>query len=173
MAARVSGFVHLHCHSSWSLLDGALPAEALAHLAAEAGFEAIALTDHDALTGAVRFSKACRAAGIKPVYGAELTLATGDHITALARDRTGYANLCRLISTAHLTHERGAPATTFEQIAEHRDGLVILSGCERGEVARLAAAGAIPQAMAAAEKWRALAGDAFRIEVFDHRTYGS
>jgi error-prone DNA polymerase len=173
LGLTVTGFVHLHSHSTWSLLDGAIPAEALPRLAAVHGMEAIALTDHDALTGAVRFSKACRAAGVKPVYGAELTLATGDHITALARDRTGYANLCRLISAAHLTHERGAPATTFEQIAEHRDGLVILSGCERGEVARLAAAGAIPQAIAAAEKWRALAGDAFRIEVFDHRTYGS
>src|ERR671915_2249196 len=130
MAIRVSGFVHLHCHSSWSLLDGALPAEALAHLAAEVGAEAVALTDHDALTGAVRFSKACRGAGIKPIFGAELTVGPanpigdpasntnrvrtvspptrgevcgadgGDrpaqsHVTVIARNATGYGNLCR------------------------------------------------------------------------------
>src|SRR5918999_1978752 len=131
----VSGFTHLHCHSTWSLLDGAIPAESLPHAAAALGFEAVAMTDHDSLLGAVRFSQACRAAGIKPIFGAELTLDNG-HITAVARNERGYANLCRLISGAHLTNERGAPQTTFEQVAAHSEGLFVLSGCARSEVAR-------------------------------------
>ena len=166
-------FVHLHCHTTWSLLDGAIPAEALPPMAAERGYEAVALTDHDSLTGAVRFAKSCRSAGIKPIYGAELTLERGAHVTAIARDRTGYANLCRLISGAHLNHERGKPETTRAAIAERAEGLFILSGCERGEVARLAAAGEMPTAIEAARRWRDEIGDGYRIEVFDHRGYGS
>ena len=168
----MSGFVQLHCHSTWSLLDGAIPAETLPWLAAELGYEAVALTDHDALTGAVRFARACRDAGIKPIYGAELTLAGGHHVTAIARDATGYANLCRLISAAHLGNERGEPHTTFDAIAQRAEGLFVLSGCEKGEVARLAAAGTMPQAIEAARRLRNAIGEGFRIEVFDHRGYG-
>ena len=168
------GFVHLHSHSTWSLLDGAISADALPHLAAELGYDAIALTDHDALTGAVRFSNACRAAGIKPIYGTELTIQSEraerpEHVTLLARTPTGYANLCRLISAAHLGNERGRPSSTFDEVAARSEGLYVLSGCRNGEVARLAAAGALPQAIAAAERWRTAIGDRYRIEVFDHR----
>jgi error-prone DNA polymerase len=172
----VSGFAHLHCHSSWSLLDGAMPAEALPHIAASYGMEAIALTDHDALTGAVRFSRACKDAGIKPIFGAELGVRNGavlDHITLLAQNSTGYGNLCHLISDAHLSHERGSPESSFDQIVERAEGLFVLSGCERGDVARLAAAGDLPGAEASARRWRDAIGDAYRLEVFDHRTYGS
>ena len=169
----MSGFVHLHCHSTWSLLDGAIPAETLPLMAADLGYEAVAMTDHDSLTGAVRFAKSCRDSGIKPIYGAELTLTGGDHVTAIAANRTGYANLCRLISAAHLSHERGKPQATRAAVAERAEGLFVLSGCERGEVARLAAAGAMPRAIAAARKWRDEIGTGYRIEVFDHRVYGS
>jgi error-prone DNA polymerase len=186
--------VHLHCHSTWSLLDGAIAAEALPQLAAERGFDAVAITDHDALTGAVRFSKACRAAGVKPIYGAELTVAPSpptrsfrenrrnlrsetertknDHVTVLARDAIGYGNLCRLISDAHLGNPRGEPVTTMAALAGRAEGLFVLSGCERGEVARLAAAGAIPEAVDVARRGRAAFGDGYRIEVFDHQGYG-
>jgi error-prone DNA polymerase len=168
----VADFVHLHCHTTWSLRDGAIPAEVLPHLAAALGYEAVAMTDHDALTGAVRFTHAARDAGIKPIYGAELTLDTGEHVTAIARSKTGYANLCRLISDAHLSNDRDHPETTFAKLAERAEGLFVLSGCDRGEVARLAAAGRMPQAIEAARKWRAAIGDDYRIEVFDHRGYG-
>jgi error-prone DNA polymerase len=167
------GFVHLHCHSTYSLLDGAIPPEALPQLAAAAGYEAVAITDHNALTGAVRFAKACKDAGIKPLYGAELTLQNNDHVTVIARNAAGYGNLCRLISHAHLSNERGSPTTTMTAIADRSEGLFVLSGCERGEVARLAAAGRIPDAIAAARKWRAAIGEGYRIEVFDHRAHGS
>jgi error-prone DNA polymerase len=211
----VSGFTHLHCHSTWSLLDGAIPAEALPHAAAALGFEAVALTDHDSLLGAVRFAQACRDAGIKPIYGAELTIrrpgaepgpnseppqrhragapaetqvrsergrseeggvpAAGDspeHITIIARNRVGYANLCRLITAAHLGNERGNPGIDREALVERAEGLFVLSGCRRGEVARQARRGAIPRALETARWWRAAVGESYRVEVFDHRGYG-
>ncbi len=168
----MSGFVHLHCHTVWSLLDGAIPAESLPYAASFLGFDAIAMTDHDSLTGAVRFARGCREAGVKPIYGAELSLKDGSHVTAIARNATGYGNLCRLITDSHLGNERGKPGTTFEKIAERAEGLFVLSGCNSGEVARLAAAGALPQAEEAALRWRDAIGDDFRIEVFDHRGFG-
>ncbi|MDQ3916133.1 MAG: DNA polymerase III subunit alpha [Actinomycetota bacterium] len=178
----MSGFVHLHTHSVWSLRDGAIPAEVLPHFAAELGYEAVALTDHDSLTGAVRFAKACRSAGVKPIYGAELTVRREgaeddrwqelDHVTLVARDKTGYANLCRLVSDAHLGHERDRPETTLAKIADRAEGLFVLSGCNRGEVARLASRGDMPGAIAAARKWKEKVGDGYRLEVFDHRGYG-
>lgn len=134
------------------------------------------MTDHDGLTGAVRFARACRDAGIKPIYGAELSVARGDtieHVTVIARNRTGYANLCRLITRAHLDRPRDRPATTMSAIAERSEGLFVLSGCGSSEVARLAAAGALPEAEAAIRRWREAIGSGYRIEVFDHRGYGS
>ena len=176
----MADFVHLHCHTTWSLRDGVIPAEVLPHLASGLGFEAVAMTDHDALTGAVRFARAARDAEVKPIYGAELTVGgvqwpgapPTSHVTVLAKNKTGYANLCRLISDAHLSHERDHPETTFSKIVERSEGLFVLSGCERGEVARLAAAGRMPEAIAAARRWRDAIGDDYRIEVFDHRGYG-
>lgn len=166
-------FVHLHVHSVWSLLDGALFAEDIPALAAERGMQAVALTDHDALTGAVRFTRACRRHGVKPLYGAELTMDDGGHVTVLARNRRGYANLCRLISAAHLGNPRGRPSTTFAALAEHADGLFVLSGCERSRLARFVAAGRRRAALAEARRWRAAFGDRFRIEVSDHLTEDS
>jgi len=141
-------------------------------MAAELGYQAVAMTDHDSLTGAVRFARACRDAGVKPIYGAELTLDDGGHVTAIAKDARGYANLCRLVSDAHLSNERGKPRTTFAKIAERAEGLFVLSGCDRGPVARLAAAARMPDAVRTAERWRDAIGEDFRIEVFDHRGPG-
>ena len=168
----MAGFTHLHCHTTWSLRDGAIPAEVLPHLAAGLGYDAVAMTDHDALTGAVRFAHAAKDAGVKAIFGAELTLDTAEHVTLIAKDKTGYANLCRLISDAHLSNERDQPHTTFSKVVARAEGLFVLSGCERGEVARLAAMGRLPEAISAARRWRAAIGDDYRIEVFDHRGYG-
>jgi error-prone DNA polymerase len=178
----VSGFAHLHCHSTWSLLDGAIPAEALPHAAAALGFEAVALTDHDSLLGAVRFARACRDAGIKAIYGAELTirrsrgvLAAGgspEHVTVIVRNHAGYTNLCRLITAAHLGNERGNPCITAEALVERAEGLFVLSGCRRGEVALRARDADVDGAVAAARWWRSAVGEDYRIEVFDHRGYG-
>ncbi|MDQ4064649.1 MAG: DNA polymerase III subunit alpha, partial [Actinomycetota bacterium] len=93
-------------------------------------------------------------------------------MTVIAKDKVGYANLCRLISDAHLSNERDHPQTTFHKIVERSEGLFVLSGCARGEVSRHAAAGNLPEAMDAARRWRRRIGDNYRIEVFDHRGYG-
>ena len=187
----MSGFVHLHAHTIWSLLDGAIPAEVLPHFARDLGFEAVAMTDHDSLLGAVRFSKACRDAGIKPIFGAELTVgpktltgpkkgtrrssnrAADTHLTLIAKNAVGYGNLCRLITEAHLGSERGDPRVDIASVAARSEGLFILSGCERGPVARLAASGHIDKAERLALDLREAFGDGFRVEVFDHRWYGS
>ncbi|MGH2699956.1 MAG: PHP domain-containing protein, partial [Actinomycetota bacterium] len=193
----MSGFVQLHCHSNWSLLDGAISAEELPEMAARRGYEAVALTDHDSLLGAVRFTRAARRAGVKPLYGAELTLEPEQrdsdetkrpddrlhHVTALARNATGYGNLCRLISRGHLSNardglgqtakrKRGKPSITYEDLFERAEGLFVLSGCERGLVARQAASGRVDEAVETALRLRSELGDGFRIEVFDHRGYG-
>ena len=95
-------YIELHCHSYCSLLGGASSPEALVARAAALGYPALALTDHDGLYGAVRFWQAARRAGIQPIFGAELTLDDGQHLTLLAETQRGYANLSRLISLGQL-----------------------------------------------------------------------
>jgi error-prone DNA polymerase len=121
-------FTHLHVHGEYSFLDGASHVEHLVRSAAEQGMTALALTDHDNLCGAPEFDHACRRFGIKPIFGAELTLDSG-HITVLARNRRGYSSLCRLLTHAHLRHERNHPVLEEEVFLEQADNLFVLSGC--------------------------------------------
>src|SRR5438270_12219468 len=95
------GYVGLHAHSAYSFLDGASHPEELAARAAELGYEALALTDHDGLSGSLEFAHAAKAFGVRPITGAEVTLADGSHITLLVETPQGYANLCRLLTAAH------------------------------------------------------------------------
>src|SRR5438309_11612766 len=99
----MNAFVHLDVRSYFSLKDGAFFPEELAVRAAELGMPAVALTDRDGLYGVARFVEQCAKAGVKPILGATLTLATQSPIVVLAEDATGYANLCRLITDAHMT----------------------------------------------------------------------
>src|SRR5512135_2602969 len=101
-------YCELHCHTHYSLLDGASPPEALLDRAAALGMPALAITDHDGLYGAVHFWRAARERGILPVIGAELTLAHGSHLTLLAETQEGYANLSRLISAGQLAGAKEA-----------------------------------------------------------------
>ena len=130
-------YAELHCHSHYSLLDGASAPEALVARAAELGLPALALTDHDGLYGAVAFWRStARAQGIQPIIGAELTLAHGSHLTLLAENQAGYANLSRLISRGQLAGSKGHPVLTIEEVAQHTAGLLCLTGCRRGAVAQ-------------------------------------
>jgi error-prone DNA polymerase len=129
-------YVELHCHSTFSLLDGASSPEALVERAHALGYPALALTDHDGLHGAVRFWQAAREMGCKPILGAEVSLDDESHLTLLAETQAGYANLCRLISAGQLAGEKGYPQLTFETVAAHAGGLICLSGCRQGAVAR-------------------------------------
>ena len=94
-------YIELHAHSAFSFLDGASAPEELAEQAAAYGYPAIALTDHDGLSGSLAFAHAAKEAGVRPITGAELTLTDGSHLTLLAETGVGYANLCRLITLAH------------------------------------------------------------------------
>ena len=95
------GYVELHCHSAYSFLDGASQPEELVIRAAELGYEALALTDHDGVYGSLEFAHAAKAFGIRPITGAEVTLEGGCHVTLLVETPAGYANLCRLLTEAH------------------------------------------------------------------------
>jgi error-prone DNA polymerase len=146
-------YVELHCHSHWSLLEGASSPLELVLWARELGYEALALTDHDGLYGAMEFAQCAKAWGLRPITGAEVTLESGYHLTLLCETQQGYANLCRLLSHAHLTHEKGRPALDLDTLARHTEGLIALSGCRRGEVPSLLAEGRIDEARTAARRY--------------------
>src|SRR4051812_32251798 len=131
-------YVELHAHSAYSFLDGASLPEELAARAAELGYDALALTDHDGVYGSLEFAHAAKHFGVRPITGAEVTLAGGSHITLLCESQQGYANLCRILTDAHARtrlpgKERDLlPAeTTLDVLEQHAEGLVALSGCAR------------------------------------------
>ncbi len=165
---RQPQYVELHCHSYFSFLSGASSPETLVECAATLGYPALALTDHNGLYGAVRFWQAAMQRDIKPIVGAELTLADGHHLTVLAETQTGYANLCRLISTAQLAGQKGEPQLTWDTLAQHRHGLLCLSGCHKGTVASALLAKDKATARSAAEHLRAIFTDRFWVELQRH-----
>jgi error-prone DNA polymerase len=121
-------YVELHCHSSYSFLDGASLPEELAVRAAELGYTALALTDHDGVYGSLEFAHAAKPLGLHPITGAEVTLADGSHVTLLVETPLGYRNLCRLLTEAH-AGERLNPRLDPGALIERNEGLVCLSGC--------------------------------------------
>src|SRR5260221_11255629 len=102
-------YVELHAHSHYSLLDGASSPEAVVKRAFELGMESIALTDHDAVYGAVEFAEAARQCGIRPIFGSELTFTDGHHLILLVENEQGWRNLCALISLARHNGPKGQP----------------------------------------------------------------
>ena len=166
-------YVELHSHSNFSFLDGASHIEELVLRAAELGQKALALTDHDGLHGAMEFAQCARAWGVRPITGAEVTLANGHHLTLLCETQRGYANLCRLLTHAHLDHERGQPRVEPDVLARHAEGLIALSGCRRGEVPSLVAAGRYREAEEAARRYAEWFGAGnFFIELQHNLVYG-
>src|SRR5438128_8829720 len=148
-------FVHLHVHTQYSLLDGANKIGPLLDHAKASGMEAMAITDHGNLFGAVEFYKAAVERGIKPIVGCEAYLAPGKrsdrtmppksedfdaggnfHIILLAENRAGYRNLCRLLTAAYQEGLYYKPRIDKEILAELSEGLIVLSGCLSGEIAR-------------------------------------
>ncbi len=144
MAAKDTNFVHLHVHTDYSLLDGACRIDRLMDRATELGMKSLALTDHGNLYGAIEFYNQAKAKGIKPLIGCELYLAPGSrleragrsdegksiyHLGLLARDLTGYQNLLKLVSDAHLKGFYYKPRTDLETLARHAKGLIGFTGC--------------------------------------------
>jgi error-prone DNA polymerase len=151
-------YVELHCHSAFSFLDGASLPEELVVTALERGHQALALTDHNTVSGSMEFAQAASSLGLKALHGAEVDLVDAGtareqrddarlteaeqagrwsrHVTLLVRDATGWSNLCRLLTRAHAHTRDGAsrrrvlgPLLTIEDLAEYAEGLVCLSGC--------------------------------------------
>ena len=152
----MSEYVELHAHSAFSFGDGASLPDELALAAAELGHEAMAITDHDGVWGTMEFAQACRAQGVRPIVGAELTVHDGArpaslgihgwrgncplgcfHLTVLVESAAGWRNLCRLLSEAHAPtrprpdREPLPPAVSLDLLERHAEGLVCLSGCAR------------------------------------------
>ena len=179
-----SDFVHLHVHSEYSLLDGAAQLEKLVAKAKELRFPAIALTDHGNLFGAIDFYLAAQKAGVKPILGCELYVAPGsrrergsqdggyegaNHLTVLVRNRTGYKNLVKLVSKAYLEGFYYKPRVDRELLAQHAEGLLVLSGCLNSEVSRLLSAGDAQRARETAGWYREVFGkDHYFMEVQAH-----
>jgi error-prone DNA polymerase len=165
----MANYVELHCHSNFSLLDGASHPEDLVARAAQLEMEALALTDHDAVYGAVRFVEAAQAWGIRPILGAELTLVGGSHLTLLVEDETGWGNLCWLISRARHNAPKGQATLPSAELAGHTQGLIALSGCRQGEVAAALLRKDRERALVAACRYRDIFGrDRFWIELQHH-----
>ncbi|MDP6100743.1 MAG: DNA polymerase III subunit alpha, partial [Dehalococcoidia bacterium] len=151
--AEVMSYAELHCHSNFSFQEGASFIHELLPRAVELGYPALALTDHDNLCGAMEFARTARSLGVQPIIGAEVTMKGGDHLTLLAETREGYSNLCRLISISRVTGGRREPEVDPQFLPTHAQGLILLTGCAKGEVPSLAQQGRLDKALEAARSY--------------------
>jgi error-prone DNA polymerase len=174
-------YAELHCHSAYSLLDGASTPERLVECAAALGLSALALTDHDDVGGAVKFATAAHEAHLPGIQGAELTVEMPDglrtQLVCLAESREGWGNLCMLVTRARLDHPRGEPRVTLDQVATRARGLFALTGSTRGWVPQLLmphprrlgpAADTVRDAKEAAGRLAEIFGGRLAIECWDH-----
>jgi len=177
-------FVHLHVHSEYSILDASCKIPALLDRAATCGMDALALTDHGVMSGALKFYREAKKRRIKPIIGAEIYLAPGDrrerkaqhgqkysHLVLLATDQEAYQNLLALVSLSHTEGFYYKPRADKDLLKRYHAGLIALSACESGEIPRLLAAGREQEAQAAAQAHAEIFGEGnFYIELQDHGT---
>ncbi len=177
----MTDFVHLHVHSEYSLLDGAARIDDLVSQAAQLGMKALALTDHGVMYGAIPFYKACKAKGIKPIIGCEMYFTSGSlrnkgsrqeqpiyHLLLLAKNMTGYQNLMKLCSIAHLEGFHYKPRIDLEHLDRHSEGLICTSACLGSEVSQHLLHDRYEEAKEAALRYRGIFGDDFFLEIQDH-----
>ena len=194
-------YVELHAHSNFSFQEGASSIEELVGRAVELGYPALALTDHDNLCGAMRFARKAKRAALRPITGAELSVAAtlaptpragdststafigeGDasgsravplHMTLLATSPTGYSNLCNLLSLSHYFSDRRNPELDPRLLPEHAQGLIALSGCARGAIPQALAEGRMEDAAALANQYREWFGkENFYLELQQNLVHG-
>ncbi|MCS6852752.1 MAG: DNA polymerase III subunit alpha [Gemmataceae bacterium] len=172
-------FVHLHCHTHYSLLDGASRIPELVDRVHSLGMNAVAITDHGNLYGAIEFYKACRAKGIKPIIGYEAYVAPGKrtdrearrrgdagyHLTLLAQNHTGFRNLIKLASIAFLEGYHYVPRIDKELLAAHQEGIICLSGCAAGEFSEHILNDRLDEAEEVARWFAKVFGNRFYIEI--------
>jgi DNA polymerase-3 subunit alpha len=177
-------FVHLHLHTEYSLLDGACRLDKLVDKAHELKFPALAITDHGAMYGAIEFYRAAREKGIKPIIGCEVYVAPGSrlekkqgsgtrdiyhHLGLLAKDETGYKNLIKLTTAAHLDGYYYKPRIDKEILAKHGEGLIALSGCLASEIPDLIMKDQIAKARDTVDWFKqTLGADNFFLELQNH-----
>ena len=173
-------FTHLHVHSEYSLLDGACRIPQLIARAKELGMDALALTDHGVMYGAIQFYQEARKAGIKPIIGCEVYVAQEDrfarnantkdtdHLILLAKNATGYQNLMQLVTKGHVESFYYKPRLDKKLLLQYREGLIALSACLGGEVPRLILNGRYEDARQAAENYHKIFGDDFYLEIMRH-----
>ena len=178
----MSDFVHLHLHTEYSMLDGTCRIKEIPAAVKAAGHTAVAITDHGVMYGAVQFYNACKAAGIKPIIGCEVYLSPrsrfdknhGDdseftHLVLLCENETGYRNLIKLVSLSFTEGFYIKPRVDMELLERYHEGLIALSGCLSGRLARLIAETDMSGAIAFAKQMNAIFGqDNFYLEIQDH-----
>jgi DNA polymerase-3 subunit alpha len=182
----VSDFVHLHLHTEYSTLDGAVRIKQLMARAAELGMPAVAMTDHGNIFGAIEFYQKAKKEGVKPIIGCEMYLTPPgvsmqarkklpgerktSHLTVLAQNATGFANLTKLVSAGHLEGFYSKPRIDHELLARHSEGLVVLSGCLQGEINQFITDNLMDEARASLRRFLDVFGrDRFFLEVHDHQ----
>ena len=183
MTSAKPQFTHLHVHTEYSLLDGISKIPELVARATELEMNALAITDHGAMYGAVDFYSECKDQGIKPIIGCELYVTTRPmterspqarqqtyHLTALCQDQQGYSNLVKLVTAGHMEGHYYRPRVDLDLLAQHSAGLIALSGCPSGELQRALANSADPQraGMEIVDRYRQIFKDRFWLEIQRH-----
>ncbi len=179
-----SDYVHLHNHTHHSLLDGLTKVDELVERVKQLGMQAVAITDHGTLSGAIEFYKAAKVAGIKPIIGLEAYVASRTifdrdptldraryHLTILAMNQTGYQNLMRLSTIANLQGMYYKPRIDRQLLERYNEGLIVLSGCAGGELGENLRSGNYNQAKAVASWYKQVFGDRYYLEIQDHNEW--
>lgn len=174
-------FVHLHLHSEYSLLDGAARISEIADKAIRENQDAVAITDHGVMYGAVEFYRSLKSKGVKPIIGCEVYVAprsrfqkegrvdsSGDHLVLLCKDAQGYRNLCELVSRSFTEGFYSRPRIDMELLSDYHEGLIALSACIAGKIPSLILAGNMEEAEKYALEMKALFGDDFYLEIQNH-----
>ncbi|MBI4058665.1 DNA polymerase III subunit alpha [Candidatus Microgenomates bacterium] len=177
----MSDFIHLHTHTEYSLLDGLAKIAKLVDRVKEYGMRACAITDHGAMYGAIPFYFACTNAEIKPIIGVEAYMATRSHLDKqagvdadqhhlilLAKDITGYKNLMKLVTIAHLAGYYYKPRLDLDLLEKHHEGLIVLSGCLNGEISKLILQGDLDGAIKRAKQFLEIFGQDYYLEIQRH-----
>ena len=174
-------FVHLHLHTEYSLLDGCARISEIADKAISVGQDAVAITDHGVMYGAVHFYNEMKKKGINPIIGCEVYVAprsrfdkegkadsSGHHLVLLCKDAVGYKNLCYLVSKSFIEGFYSKPRIDMALLRERHEGLVCLSGCLAGKIPQLILSGSMEEAEKCAREFKSIFGDDFYLEIQNH-----